>query len=398
MKKKKLISICSEYCTGCGLCESVNGTPFYTDDKGNKYPKLSEQDETLCSKVCPAAGYTLNNFSDGSIWGTVKTSYLGWATDQDVRHMASSGGTISSLCVYLLEHHIVDGIIQVKKDSNDPRKTVNTISRTKEDVLGCMGSRYTSSSPLCDIKQKIRVGEKYAFIGKPCDVSALRMYKNTTSETWAKQIIYMFSFFCAGQPTLAANDQLLNALGCLSYKQCKDLQYRGNGWPGYAIATHKDGKQKTLDYETTWMRILGRDVRRSCRFCADGTGEYADISCGDAWYLTEDNKPDLTEHPGRNVILCRTIEGMELLNDLITNKDIIVESYDIEKDRLQKSQPYHYARKASLSSLRIAMLMCGRNFPNYDKNKLRQFAKCLPLKDKLLRFIGTIQRVYKKKI
>lgn len=396
--KKKTISVYSEYCTGCGLCESVNGTLFYTDENGNSYPELSENDDVLCSIVCPAAGYALNQFSDGSIWGQVKAAYLGWSTNPHIRQMASSGGIISSLCIYLLEHHIVDGIIQISKDPKDPRKTINTISRTEEDVLKCMGSRYTSSRPLSDIKQNIQKEERYAFVGKPCDVSALRMYKEVIDAPWTRQIVFMFSFFCAGQPSLSANDKLLKALGCTDHEDCVELQYRGNGWPGYAVATLKNGIQNRLDYETAWMRILGRDVRRSCRFCADGTGEYADIACGDAWYLTKDGRPDFSEHPGRNVIICRTADGVTLLKETINSGNIVVEDYDIEKDELRKSQPYHLTRKASLNSLRWAMLLCGRRFPLYDGKKLRRFSKYLSFGEQSLRFLGTIERIIKKKI
>lgn len=388
-----------EYCTGCGLCSSVKGVKMSNNDSGFLYPELNDMHIEFCNQVCPSGGNALKNYQDGTIWGVMQSSYLGWSSDKNVRLQSSSGGVITSLCIYLLKNNIVDGILQVKKDPVNPAKTINVVSRTPQDVLECMGSRYTTSSPLMHIKQQIREDELYAFVGKPCDASSLRMYKESHQEKWTDQILYIFSFFCAGQPSEAANLKLINNLGIEEFKDCKDLQYRGNGWPGKTKAWKFDGSSQQMEYETSWMKILGRDVRRCCRFCADGTGEMADISCGDAWYLTDEGKADIfTEHPGQNVIFARTEEGQRLIDNAIKDKIIQTKPFDVEKDQLAKRQPYHYARKASLSSLRLAMLICGRPFPMYDRKKLTMFSKDFPLKSKIYRCLGTIQRVWKKVI
>lgn len=395
-KEKELVDICLEFCTGCGLCGAVLKKNFLEDERHFCYPNLTENDFEFCKQVCPAAGNAVNNYSNGEIWGNVISSYLGWSNDTDIRYRASSGGTITSLCLYLLEKHIVDAIIQVKKDDHDPRRTVTAVNTKPEEILQCMGSRYTTSAPLLDITSKIESEKKYAFVGKPCDVSALRMLQVSASQPWTKQIVFMFSFFCAGQPSLAANDKLLAALGCKSVNDCEEFSYRGDGWPGQARVFMKDKTSNSMDYEQSWMKILGRDVRKCCRFCADGTGEMADISCGDAWYLSPSGKPDFAEHPGRNVIFSRTSKGDWLLNELIKHDVISVEKYDNKSYNLQKSQPYHYNRKASLSSLKLAMNLCRRRFPLYGKSRLKNFAKGFPLRSRIYRCVGTIERVRRK--
>jgi coenzyme F420 hydrogenase subunit beta len=394
-----LLKICSEYCTGCGLCHSVAGVNFTTDEKGFKYPELREINIPLLRKVCPAAGNALNNYSDGSIWGNVSQAYLGYANNDDVRFRASSGGVLTALCLYLIDNKVVDAIIQTRKHHDDPRLTETIVSTNRDDVLTCCGSRYTTSTPLMHIKQQVEAGKKYAFVGKPCDVSALRMYQNEFSEEWVKQIRYMLTFYCAGQPSLLSNNKLLNALGCKDIKDCIDLRYRGCGWPGEGMVKLKDGTENTIDYERLWMKILGRDTRRICRFCTDGTGEYSDISCGDAWYLDSANKPDFTERPGRNIIFARTEDGNSLMRKAIDAGYISVDGFDmIRSDEIKLFQPYHYTRKASLSTLKIAMKLCGRDFPIYNMTKLSKFAKGFPLKSKLYRFFGTLQRIKQGKI
>ena len=385
----------TEYCTGCGLCSSAFGKKFITDEKDYLSPELTQADVQFCSKICPSGGNALRHYQDGTIWGSYRECALGWSSDIDIRNGASSGGILTSLCIYLLRHKLVDGIIQTRKSSSDIRKAETVVSRTEDDILKCMGSRYTSSSPLMHFIELMRAGETYAFVGKPCDVSALRIYLEEVKPELKEQIKYLFSFFCAGQPSLNANNKLVKALGGDVLADCTDLQYRGNGWPGYATLTKKDGTTRQMDYETSWMKILGRDVRKICRFCADGTGEMADISCGDAWFLGEDGRPDFTERQGRNVVFARTDAGLELLKQAEEEKWIVLESFDPYNGGLLKMQPYHYTRKASLLTYKWALRLCGRSFPLYDNKKLGQFAKHFPLKQKILRFGGTIQRVLK---
>ena len=306
MKKQKILEICQEYCTGCGLCGSERDKVFKEDNKGFLYPKLDISDLNLCKMVCPSAGNAVNNYAKGNIWGNIISCCLGWSSNNKIRFSASSGGVITSACIFLLNNHYVDGIIQTKQNDDDPRKTTTVVCKNEKDVLACSGSRYTCSSPLYRICELIEAGKKYAFVGKPCDVSALRMYMLNSDAEWTKQIVVLLSFFCAGQPSLDANNKLLSALGCNDVNNLEKLSYRGNGWPGKATVTLKNGQTNEMDYETSWMTILGRDVRKCCRFCADGTGEMADISCGDAWYLTKAGKPDFMEHPGRNVVFSRT--------------------------------------------------------------------------------------------
>lgn len=392
MKSKELIS---EYCTGCGLCNQSGEIIFSEDEKGYLVPKINQDIISLCYKVCPASGNALSNYQDGSIWGTYKKSVLGWSTSEQIRKGSSSGGVLTTLCIYLLETGIVDGVIQTRESANDIRKAETIISRTKEDVLSCMGSRYTTSSPLMNLIQRVKVGEKYAFVGKPCDISALRIYIDEVKPELKGQILYLFSFFCAGQPSIQANNKLIKALGGESLSDCSDLQYRGNGWPGYATLTKKDGTINRMDYETSWMKILGRDVRKICRFCADGTGELADIACGDAWYLGNNGCPVFIERPGRNVVFARSEVGLELLNKVVKEGYIEVSSFSPEADELRKMQPYHYTRKASLMVYKYALQLCGRPFPLYDKKKLSGFAKGFSVKQKVLRFGGTVQRVLK---
>lgn len=386
------------YCTGCGLCSMESGVRFLQDDKGFRRPVPgTEAGRDFMELVCPAGGRASSCMSGDEIWGAAVAVYKGWSSNRHVRDQASSGGVLTELCCYLLEHQMVDGIIQTRAGREIPYSTETVVSRTAEEVRACMGSRYSVSSPLASVRQLLVDGERYAFVGKPCDASALRMYL-TKDNVMAGQIAYIFSFFCAGMPSNDAQKRLLRELGCEKESDCVCLKYRGDGWPGFATAFHRTGRQTKMTYQDSWGKILGRDVCRSCRVCLDGIGEFADISCGDLWYMTEDRRPDFSENDGRNVIFARTPAGNELVQMAYRSGDLVVEAYDEYKDELKDVQKYQFERRVCMGSMLAALRLFGRTVPRYDRKIMRKFARNAPFGLRCRRFMGTVKRIVKRRI
>lgn len=368
---------------------------FELNDKGFPQPKLADKDLLFCTDVCPASG-KLWETCDGKVWGKYRKVYLGWSTDENIRQLSSSGGVLTTVAIYLLEQGIVDGIIQTRQDATLSYATETVISRTREDVLKCMGSRYSISSPLESVKQIVETGKKYCFIGKPCDVYALKAYMRH-DEKLAEMIPITMSFFCAGVPSRNAQRKLLAKLGS-SEDQCADLRYRGDGWPGFTTATNKNGERHQITYNESWGKILGRDVRKSCRLCLDGIGAFADIACGDAWYLRE-GKPDFSEGDGRNVIFARTDNGEKILKAALDSDALRLEDYNNRIDaELKLIQAYQYNRRTTMKFMLFAMRICRKSRPNYSSIVLKNLSKYATTKDKIRKFIGTLKRIYLGKI
>ena len=381
-----------EYCTGCGLCESMCNTKFKSEDNGFNKPIIEEKNKTFFLNVCPSSGVLWNKQS-GTLWGDYQKLYVGWSCNEKIRKQASSGGVLTSVCIYLIENKIVDGIIQTKKSNEKPYMTETVISKTREDILNCMGSRYSISSPLRNIHNILENGKKYCFVGKPCDIYALEAYDKINNEL-SKSIIIKLSFFCAGIPSVTAQKKLLKKLSC-DEENCMDLRYRGNGWPGYATATRSDGTQNSISYNDSWGEILGRDVRKSCRFCIDGVGTFSDISCGDAWHL-KNGKVDFSESDGKNVIFARSKLGVEIMEDAKIKRYIYTEDYNI--NILPLTQQYQVERKATIKSMITAMKLCRKVVPCYPKSILNKYAKKICIKVRLKRFMGTIKRILQRKL
>lgn len=82
-----------------------------------------------------------------------------------------------------------------------------------------------------------------------------------------------------------------------------------------ATVTLKDKSERHMDYIDSWNQVLGRNIRKMCKFCVNGVGTYADISCGDLWNLNQNQRPEFTEGKGQNIIFARSKAGSDLLTE-----------------------------------------------------------------------------------
>ncbi len=391
---KDKLNCYKKMCTGCGLC-AEQGVGFFENEKGFLIPELKQEHLSFCEQVCPASENAGRKTDSKSVWGRSTAVYLGYSKDEEIRHKASSGGVITATAIYLLEHNLVDGILQCGVDENDPFNVKLFSNRTVDEVKKCMGSRYITSSPLLHIFDLIEPNKKYAFIGKPSDVIAL--WNSREKNTLMKDtIVYLLSFFCAGIPSKAVNRRLVEKMGC-EPSNLNKLTYRGNGWPGYAIATDNNGQEYSMTYNDSWGGVLGRDVRTYCRFCLDGIGEQADISCGDAWYIS-DNKPDFSEHQGRNVIFARTDIGKKLLEEMAADEKIELLEYTDYLRELSTIQVYQWMRRTTVRGKILALRMAKKPFPMWDRKTINSLSKFGGVRKNLSIMKGTLYRIKEGKI
>lgn len=390
MNKKQI----EEYCTGCGLCCSVMNTDLCKDSKGFSHPHINDEKQLdFCRKICPANGKHFLEQSN-TTWGNYLSVYSGYSMDNEIRFKAASGGIITAILVYLIENRLVDGVIQVGEDGENPYKTKNYISKTREEIISHCGSRYIVSSPLSNLQQILLSGKKFVVVGRPCDIVAVKNYLSIYPE-FKDNIYCTLAFFCAGSPSIESSKKLAERLGVKS-KDVTKFRYRGYGWPGKATV-FSEKKIEQMEYIDSWNQILGRDICKICKFCTDGVGEFADISSGDLWNLI-DNKPVFEEKEGQNVIFVRSEVGSQILKDASRKGYIHLENYESRLKELDYVQPNHSTRKKMLYSKILGMKLMGKNVPDYDMKKLKQYCKD-ESKFKIAKTtIGTMKRVLKGKI
>lgn len=353
MAKKKLTAIVDAgLCNGCGLCATVvnkGKVAMAMSPEGFLRPgikdELSEEENSLVAKICP--GYFLEHQPSevpyNALWGPIVNVRTGYAKDDEVRFRGSSGGAISALLIHLLESGKVDFVLHVAASDVDPLRNEVRLSRTRADVLKGAGSRYAPSAPLENLSQLLDLPGKFAFVGKPCDVAGVRNLARVDTRVNEK-IAFCIAFFCAGVPSMRGTFEVLEKLG-MERKDLAQFSYRGDGWPGKAKAIAHDGRVAEMDYATSWGTILNRHLQFRCKVCPDGTGEFADVSCADAWY-GKDGYPEFEEQAGRSLIVARTKRGEALIADCM--KSAVIAAEPCSLDDVALMQPYQKERKSAL--------------------------------------------------
>ncbi|KAB2965001.1 Coenzyme F420 hydrogenase/dehydrogenase, beta subunit C-terminal domain [Zoogloea sp.] len=393
----------ADLCSGCGLCEGLLGASRVSlkiDSAGYLRPVLGTQlspgESTLFESVCPGLNVSHPHGTKGHdpIWGPMLSAKIAAAADPEIRHQGSSGGVLSALQIHLLETGAVDYVVNVSVSDDDPFRNDISLCRTREEVLRSAGSRYAPSAPLSRIGELLDGDGRFAFVGKPCDVAALRRLAEHDPRVNQK-VPVMLSFMCAGVPSIKGTHRIIEKLGA-RVDDVSSFRYRGDGWPGYAKATLKDGSTRSMTYEDSWKNILSPYVQWRCKLCPDGTGELADITGADAWHVNADGSPDFSEREGRSFVLLRTAAGKGVFESLVSSNGAIslgdVTSVDIEG--VQFHQAY---RKKTYVIRRLALVVLGRAFPQYNLSAVIAMPFRLTPFAAMRAFVGTLRRAWRKR-
>lgn len=387
-------------CLGCGLCESICGKEsvemkLESDGFFRPQVKFQKKDkEEIIKQICPGINVVndLTFDANETIWGKIESLHSGYSNDFETRKIGSSGGIVSAIAIYLLEKGLVNGVLQVGGNSEDYERNTLNISRTKEDVLNCASSRYAPALIFDKIIETLEANDDtYGFIGKPCDISALKNFLNVFPQ-YKNRFKLTVSIMCAGMPSFNGTASIIKEMNAKS--PVKNLVYRGNGWPGYFSFTDNNNQHFQRSYNDSWGKTLNRHLNFRCKICPDGIGLQADIAVGDAWE-TEDGYPDFTEKEGQSLVIVRTAAGAKILN--MASADASMSFTPLLKEKLALMQPYQYQRRTRIGARATAyMLGKGRilNFKN-----LSLFGNMFYSQPKILirEFAGTFMRVVKNK-
>jgi coenzyme F420 hydrogenase subunit beta len=389
-------------CAGCGGCAAIapDAISMAMSPTGYLRPVqtaevTSDQDRAIAA-ICPGLGQTVEaaGRTDDVLWGPYVEMLTGWSTDSDLRHTGSSGAGLSAVLVHLLKSGQVDAVLQITADPAHVAGNITTISRSVEEVKTSAGSRYAPSTPLAGIAPLLDGSETFAFVGKPCDVAALRALSKIDARV-DQRFPVMVSFFCAGVPSIKGGEAVIEALGA-PFDQVTSFRYRGMGWPGHATATLKDGTSNSMTYADSWGDILSSKVQHRCKVCADGTGKAADIVCADAWHCDENGYPLFEEEDGISLIVARTAKGKSIIDSARDAKDLETAPFDIST--LPAIQVGQNGRRRALQARLLGLRLTGRAVPKYKGLKVGQAAKLNTLKGNFKNFAGMVQRVVKGRI
>lgn len=386
-----------DLCAGCGACAGLfpDRIAMVETPPGFLRPlqtgPLAPGEDAQIARICPGLGQEVaaGGRPDDPLWGPFLAMRSGWAGDPELRFAGASGGALSALLVHLLESGTVDAVVETGAAPGLAIGNATVVSLSAGEVLAAAGSRYAPSAPLAGLAGLRADGRRFAFVGKPCDVAALRALA-AGDPAVAAAFPVMLSFFCAGVPAHAGAREVLAALG-VAEDAVAGFRYRGQGWPGRATARLQDGSTRSMSYHDSWGGILSRHVQHRCKICADGTGKAADLVCADAWECDAAGYPVFDEADGVSLIVARTALGAGILAAAEAAGRVVAAPFDPAD--LARIQPGQRERRRALLARLAALRLCGRPVPAYRGLNLRAAARTGRAGRHLRNFLGMLRRV-----
>ncbi|MFT5483664.1 MAG: coenzyme F420 hydrogenase subunit beta [Halieaceae bacterium] len=369
-------------CIGCGLCESIAGsdklqmtmTPEGRLRPMEIAPVQLEQVQQIYSS-CP--GTRIGGLPDSEvdenaitdpIWGPYRRMDVGYAGDEKIRYQAATGGVMTALSTYLLDSGEVDFILHVAASADKPMRTERQLSFTTAQVLDAAGSRYGPAAPLVDVMQLLERKQTFAFVGKPCDVTALRNLAEQDPRV-DQYCRYKMAIVCGGASELGKSQDVLDDFG-VREEDLSLLRYRGYGNPGPTRLETKDGRSFEKTYNEMWGDESGWRLQFRCKICADAIGEGADIAASDIWPGGDPSGDDA----GFNGVITRTKKGQALLVSALKAGALILENTLGPRD-MDGFQPHQVRKKQAVWSRLKGLERAGQMVPEVTGLRIEELAE-----------------------
>ena len=387
-------------CIGCGICQSIAGADrveMVMMAPGQLRPKVKAAlDDAVTAKildVCPGASIdgampssrTEGVFTD-PVFGQWAGVTRGYAADDEVRYRAAAGGVLTALGQFVLDTGRVECVLHVQQSADDPIRSYRKVSTDSAQVLAGAGSRYCPVAPLEDVTELLDQGKRFAFMGKPCDVAALRNLARWDKRV-DEQVPYMLTISCAGVPKLQCTHEFL-ARHNMAADELDVMRYRGYGWPGRTYARAHDGRKAEETYKTTWYEHGWRAQFR-CKICPDQTGAQADVVSADDW--PHGGVPEAEERDGWSLIVGRTPQGEALVRGAKAAGYLYTEPYDIFA--LYDTQPHQTRKTQGILARLAAMWVSGVKLPRYRRTRVLRAALTAHPMFHLRNFLGLKRRL-----
>lgn len=345
-------------CVGCGACATSSSNITMTRNRlGYMVADLSRATQealNTATKICPFSNESRNEDELSDLFlpavknhdprvGKFITIFAGRVIQGEDLTLSSSGGMTSWLTLKLLELGHIDGVIHVGKSPPNEHGLFNyCISRSSDELRSRRKSIYYSTSISDAIKSIAGDGKKYAFVGVPCFVKAIRLLASQDQRLRA-QIPFTVGIICGHLKSSGFAELLAWQLG-IRPENLHSVDFRekvkGRSANDYNFAaTGKNGQKNSRIIKSlkggNWGHAMFQ--LKACDYCDDIFAETADVVFGDAWL------PEYTSHwEGTNVVAVRNPLIQQIIDDARTDGKISVDPLPVERAALSQAGNYRH--------------------------------------------------------
>lgn len=348
----------ADFCIGCGLCQAKLGKEaieLRENDKGLNEPfekrPLSSTEIEAFSTYCPGARMSaptkIEDAPNDPMWGNMLLSHRAYAKDPATRFKSASGGVLTALARQLLSSGDVAFIQHVKPDPERALHSIAWRSETLGELAEGSGSRYAPTSPLVAFEDALADGRPFAYVGRPCDVMAVRQLARIDPRV-GQQCKYLLAFMCGGTSEFQITTRQLDVWGT-SEDKLDTFSWRGQGCPGPVLAREKSG----AEYRGTYFTLYGRDESAwglflRCKLCTDAIGLSADVVASDCWAgggPEPDQNGDPVEDEGFNYLIARTQRGVDLVRNAVAGQELDIGERELTAADFDDVQPHQITKR-----------------------------------------------------
>ena len=285
--------VAKNLCNKCGGCVSfcsANSIDALQVGKDG-FPEYRVKDKCLecgiCYLICPKTKDLEEELKNNTGWkypmGNFVDVFSARSTDSDVLDVATDGGIVTSILIYMLENNIIDGAIVTQKEGSYKRKPV--IAKTRVELIAAAGSGfsetenldklgniYTSCFPIIKtIKESSSESmKKLAIVGTPCQIETIRKMQ-LLNIVPSDLIIFTIGLFCMQCFTIAD----------LAHKDFAKIHKINMGdIEKINIKENLILKMKSNVSVHIPLEEIEEIASRACMACNDFSNEFADISVG----------------------------------------------------------------------------------------------------------------------
>jgi coenzyme F420 hydrogenase subunit beta len=319
-------------CSGCGVCAGIcpghnlsmafNRYGEYAPVKG---PRECPLQCDLCLRACPFWNQTDNEDTLARLafaaqpgiqhrpeTGYYLESFVGYSNVNGQRANGASGGLATWFLETLLAEGLVDGVAcvtaQTRSDNDAEPLFRFAVLRRAEDIRAAARSCYYPVEISQVIHEILTTPGRYAVIGLPCVLKALRLAMRANTRL-RERIVIMAGLVCGGAQSALFADYIC-ALGGGDPASLTSVTFRLKDptRPANDHGVHFTCRAGSVAEQTVfWFDGIGDIWSRACfkvdacHYCDDVFAEVADIAFMDAWL------PEFMQDPGgTSMVITRT--------------------------------------------------------------------------------------------